>query len=115
MPTTPAVSCAQHICWTRTHAKRHRKNLRALEDRAIIDVLSMQEEAGMPVVTDGEFRRELFFSTVVAVTNGYDPYGCERFHRDEEGHELHFGTFRTSAWEGAGGEVLCQNERMHTP
>lgn len=66
--------------------------LHELEDRAIVDVLKMQEEAGMPVVTDGEFRRELFFSTVVAVANGYDPYGYERFHRDEEGHELHFGT-----------------------
>ncbi len=68
------------------------EELRELEDRAIIDVLKMQEEAGMPVVTDGEFRRELFFSTVVAVANGYDPYGYERFHRDGEGNELHFGT-----------------------
>ncbi|MDQ6602906.1 MAG: methionine synthase [Chloroflexota bacterium] len=68
------------------------EELRELEDRAIMDVLTMQEEAGMPVVTDGEFRRELFFSTVVAVANGYDPYGYERFHRDEEGNELHFGT-----------------------
>jgi 5-methyltetrahydropteroyltriglutamate--homocysteine methyltransferase len=66
--------------------------LRALEDRAIIDVLKMQEDAGMPIVTDGEFRRELFFSTVVATADGYDPYGYERFHRDEEGNELHFGT-----------------------
>lgn len=68
------------------------EELRELEDRAIVDVLRMQEDAGMPIVTDGEFRRELFFSTVVAVANGYDPYGYERFHRDEEGHELHFGT-----------------------
>ncbi len=68
------------------------EELRALEDRAIVDVLRMQEEAGMPIATDGEFRRELFFSTVVAVANGYDPYGYERFHRDEEGNELHFGT-----------------------
>ncbi len=68
------------------------EDLRELEDRAIIDVLKMQEEAGMPIVTDGEFRRELFFSTVVAVANGYDPYGYERFHHDEQGNELHFGT-----------------------
>jgi 5-methyltetrahydropteroyltriglutamate--homocysteine methyltransferase len=66
--------------------------LRALEDRAILDVLRMQEEVGLPIVTDGEFRRELFFSTVVATADGYDPYGYERFHRDAEGHELHFGT-----------------------
>lgn len=65
--------------------------LRAIEDRAIVDVLKMQEAAGMPIVTDGEFRRALFFSTVVAVANGFDPVGYERFHRDEAGNELHFG------------------------
>src|SRR6478672_8180672 len=74
------------------HRNAPPEELRELEDRAIIDVLKMQEDAGMPVVTDGEFRRELFFSTVVAVANGYNPYGYERFHRDEEGNELHFGT-----------------------
>ena len=49
------------------------EELRALEDRAIVDVLKMQEAAGMPVVTDGEFRRELFFSTVVAVAGRLRP------------------------------------------
>lgn len=65
--------------------------LREIEDRAIADVIRMQEEVGLPVVTDGEFRRKLFFSTVVEVAEGFDPEGNARFHRDEVGHELHFG------------------------
>ena len=65
--------------------------LRELEDRAIIEVLRLQEEVGLPVVTDGEFRRKLFFSTVVEVADGFDPEGYERFHRDEQGNEMHFG------------------------
>jgi 5-methyltetrahydropteroyltriglutamate--homocysteine methyltransferase len=65
--------------------------IREIEDRAIIEVLRLQEEVGMPVVTDGEYRRKLFFSTVVEVADGFDPEGYERFHRDEAGNELHFG------------------------
>jgi 5-methyltetrahydropteroyltriglutamate--homocysteine methyltransferase len=65
--------------------------LRAVEDRAITEVLRLQEEAGLPVVTDGEFRRKLFFSTVVEVADGFDPVGFERFHRDEAGNVERFG------------------------
>lgn len=65
--------------------------LRALEDRAIVDVIRLQEGVGLPVVTDGEFRRKLFFSTVVAVADGFDPEGFERFHRDDQGNVLRFG------------------------
>lgn len=65
--------------------------VRALENRAIAEIVRMQEEVGLPVVTDGEFRRKLFFSTVLEIAEGFDPEGNTRFHRDEAGHELHFG------------------------
>jgi len=65
--------------------------LRALEDRGIREVVRMQEAAGLPIVTDGELRRRLFFSTVVATAEGFDPEGFERSHRDEHGHVLRFG------------------------
>ena len=65
--------------------------LRRVEDRAIGEVVRMQVDAGMPVVTDGEYRRKLFFSTVVATANGFDPEGFERSHRDEHGNVLRFG------------------------
>jgi len=65
--------------------------LRKIEDRAITDVVRMQEAAGLPIVTDGEYRRRLFFSTVVATAEGFDPEGFERSHRDEQGNVLRFG------------------------
>jgi 5-methyltetrahydropteroyltriglutamate--homocysteine methyltransferase len=66
-------------------------DLRALEDRAITEVVRMQEEVGLRVVTDGEYRRKLFFSTVVATAAGFDPEGFERSHRDEHGNVVRFG------------------------
>jgi 5-methyltetrahydropteroyltriglutamate--homocysteine methyltransferase len=37
-------------------------NLRALEDRIIIDLVRMQEEVGLSVFSDGEVRREAWYS-----------------------------------------------------
>jgi 5-methyltetrahydropteroyltriglutamate--homocysteine methyltransferase len=69
---------------------RHRgvtgDELRAIEDRAIQEAIALQEEVGLPVVTDGEFRRRLFFSTVESLFDGIDPEGFVRTHRDEAGN-----------------------------
>ena len=64
--------------------------LRAVEDRAIAEVVELQDAVGLPVVTDGEYRRRFFFSTVEELFDGIDPYGFVRHHRDAEGveHEL---------------------------
>lgn len=45
---------------------------KAIEDAAIRDVVSLQEAAGCPVVTDGEFRRESFQSELTAAVDGFD-------------------------------------------
>jgi 5-methyltetrahydropteroyltriglutamate--homocysteine methyltransferase len=45
---------------------------KAVEDRAVADVVDLQEEAGCPVVTDGEFRRESFQSQLTAAVDGVD-------------------------------------------
>jgi 5-methyltetrahydropteroyltriglutamate--homocysteine methyltransferase len=65
--------------------------LRPIEDQAIVEVLKLQEDVGLPVVTDGEFRRKLFFSTVVEAADGFDPVGFPRFHRDRSGNVERFG------------------------
>lgn len=44
--------------------------LRAVEDAAIRDVILLQEEVGLPVVTDGEFRRENWYIDFVRRLNG---------------------------------------------
>jgi methionine synthase II (cobalamin-independent) len=59
--------------------------LRAVEDRAVREVIALQEEIGLPIVTDGEYRRRLFFSTVEGLFEGIDPEGYVRSHRDEAG------------------------------
>ena len=66
------------------------EQLREIEDRAIEEVIRFQEDVGLPIVTDGEYRRRFFFSTVEVLLEGIDPLGFVRHHRDEEGvqHEL---------------------------
>ena len=44
---------------------------KAIEDRAVREVIGLQEEAGCPVVTDGELRRESFQSELVAAVDGF--------------------------------------------
>src|SRR5262245_35058218 len=73
---------------------RHRdappEELRPVEDRAIEEALALQEDVGLPVVTDGEYRRRFFFSTIEVLYAGIDPTGFIRHHRDFDGveHEL---------------------------
>jgi methionine synthase II (cobalamin-independent) len=45
---------------------------KAIEDRAIRDVIALQEAAGCPVVTDGELRRESFQSELTASVEGVE-------------------------------------------
>ena len=45
---------------------------KAVEDAAVRDVVALQEEAGIPVVTDGELRRESFQAELVAATSGVE-------------------------------------------
>lgn len=44
--------------------------LKEIEDRAIRNVVKLQEEIGLQVVTDGEFRRGAFFSHFVKTVDG---------------------------------------------
>jgi 5-methyltetrahydropteroyltriglutamate--homocysteine methyltransferase len=46
--------------------------LKAIEDRAVRDVVELQESAGCPVVTDGELRRESFQSELAAAADGFE-------------------------------------------
>jgi 5-methyltetrahydropteroyltriglutamate--homocysteine methyltransferase len=58
---------------------------RAIQDAAIEEAITHQERVGLPVITDGEFRRRHFISTLLEVTEGLDPEGYVRRHRDEAG------------------------------
>ena len=43
-----------------------------IEDRAVREVIALQEEAGCPVVTDGELRRDSFQSELTAAVDGFE-------------------------------------------
>jgi 5-methyltetrahydropteroyltriglutamate--homocysteine methyltransferase len=48
------------------------EDLRAAEDRAIREVVTMQQDVGLDVVTDGEFRRENWWIDFVAKLHGIE-------------------------------------------
>ncbi|HTN27880.1 MAG TPA: 5-methyltetrahydropteroyltriglutamate--homocysteine S-methyltransferase [Burkholderiales bacterium] len=63
---------------------------RAVQDEAIREVLRLQEECGLQVVTDGEFRRISYWEKFVRLTRGLVVKDAMfRFH-DAHGHESAF-------------------------
>ena len=49
--------------------------LKQVEDQAVDDAVSLQESAGLDVVTDGELRRYAFFGHLVEALDGFDRFG----------------------------------------
>ena len=63
---------------------------RAAQDEAIRDVVKLQEECGLAVVTDGEFRRISYWEKFVRLTAGLVvKEAVFKFH-DDHGHEADF-------------------------
>jgi 5-methyltetrahydropteroyltriglutamate--homocysteine methyltransferase len=76
----------------RAHAegKLSDADFRAAQDRAIRDVVRLQEDCGLEVVTDGEFRRTSYWARFVELTDGLEVRSAVfRFH-DAHGHESEF-------------------------
>src|SRR3989337_1097944 len=48
------------------------EDLKAVEDKAIIDVIKMQEAVGLKAVTDGEFRRAWWHFDFMGMLDGLD-------------------------------------------
>ncbi len=65
-------------------------DFRAAQDEAIRDVVRLQEDCGLQVVTDGEFRRISYWEKFVRLTRGLVvKEAVFKFH-DEHGHEKDF-------------------------
>lgn len=61
---------------------------KAIEDRAVDAAVALQQDAGLDVITDGEFRRYAFFGHLVDALEGFDKHsGWSITFRDEAGHE----------------------------
>src|SRR5919198_2336526 len=64
--------------------------LRAVQDQAIRDVVRLQEDCGLEVVTDGEFRRVSYWEKFVRLTRGLEVRDAAFTFHDAEGHESKF-------------------------
>ncbi len=74
----------------------------AIQDRAIRRIVKFQEDAGLEVVNDGEFRRGSYWGRFVERTDGLSVgEAVFKFH-DDEGHELDFTAPHVSGKLGRG-------------
>lgn len=62
----------------------------ALTDQCIRDAVAMQEEVGLQVVTDGEFRRGSYWGRFVERTDGFEIKPASFKFRNDQGHEVEF-------------------------
>jgi len=61
-----------------------------IQDRCIRDVVRLQEDAGLKVVTDGEFRRGSYWGRFVERIDGFVIKPAVFKFRDDHGHEVEF-------------------------
>jgi 5-methyltetrahydropteroyltriglutamate--homocysteine methyltransferase len=50
-----------------------------IEDHAVDEAIALQEEAGLPIVTDGEMRRQSFQSQMTAAVSGFGEHNLDAF------------------------------------
>jgi 5-methyltetrahydropteroyltriglutamate--homocysteine methyltransferase len=61
-----------------------------LQDRCIRDAVTLQEQVGLQVVTDGEFRRGSYWGRFVERTAGFEIKSAVFKFRNDQGHEVEF-------------------------
>ena len=61
-----------------------------LQDQCIRDVIALQEQVGLEVVTDGEFRRGSYWGRFVERTLGFEIRSASFKFRDDHGHVVDF-------------------------
>jgi 5-methyltetrahydropteroyltriglutamate--homocysteine methyltransferase len=64
--------------------------LHAVQDEAIGDVVRLQQDCGLEVITDGEFRRISYWEKFVRLTSGLEVRDAVFSFHDSEGHESKF-------------------------
>jgi len=64
--------------------------LRAVQDECIREVVQLQKDCGLEVVTDGEFRRISYWEKFVRLTRGLEVRDAVFAFHDAEGHESKF-------------------------
>jgi 5-methyltetrahydropteroyltriglutamate--homocysteine methyltransferase len=64
--------------------------LRAVQDECVRDVVKLQKDCGLEVLTDGEFRRISYWEKFVRLTKGLEVKDAVFTFHDAEGHESKF-------------------------
>ena len=81
------------------------QELRAVQDAAIRDAIAKQEAVGLPIVTDGEFRRRNFQDSFAKAVSGFD-VSPDAAARREEWHEPNKPLHRTEQNFTAAGPAI---------
>jgi 5-methyltetrahydropteroyltriglutamate--homocysteine methyltransferase len=70
--------------------KLKESEFRAIQDEAILDVVRLQEEVGLEIVNDGEFRRGSYWGRFVQLTSGLAINDAVFKFHDDQGKEIDF-------------------------
>jgi 5-methyltetrahydropteroyltriglutamate--homocysteine methyltransferase len=65
-----------------------RAGLQAVEDRAVLEAIALQEGCGLGVVTDGEYRRGAYYAGFTGAVEGFEPEILERTFQGSDGGHL---------------------------
>jgi 5-methyltetrahydropteroyltriglutamate--homocysteine methyltransferase len=66
--------------------------LREIENRFIDEAIREQERAGLQCITDGEFRRSIYFGHFAAAVEGFTEMEAPAVFKDADGRELRYRT-----------------------
>lgn len=66
--------------------------MREIEDRTILDAIKLQEEVGLQCITDGEFRRSIYFGHFAAAVEGYEKMDAPIQFTDDSGERMVYRT-----------------------
>ena len=68
------------------------QELRAVEDRCIENAVRLQEQVGLQPITDGEYRRSIYFGHFPAAVSGFTEMEAELEFTDDAGRRLTYTT-----------------------
>ena len=88
---------------------------RAVQDEAIRDVLKLQEDCGLEVVTDGELRRISYWEKFVRLTRGLVVKDAMFTFHDAHGHESAFTAPYVQAKVGRSEPITLDEYRFASP
>jgi 5-methyltetrahydropteroyltriglutamate--homocysteine methyltransferase len=94
--------------------------LRAVQDECIRDVVRLQQDCGLEVLTDGEFRRISYWEKFVRLTRGLEVRDAVFTFHDAEGHQSRFTAPYVSGKVSRGepitlDEFQLQNQKITMP